>query len=657
MLLTVSDSGGGSSQSGTDGAVVAGGAIGYRVTVANDTPAASTAELGDPVPAALSGVTWTATVTDGASAATMSGSGAITNNELTLPAGAQVTFTVTGTIGLSSTGTLTDSATLTPANAPVLTASDSDAVATLTMTDGDGGSSPSAAAPGGTTGAAFSGNSIVYQIAISNTGARSITTTLSDELPAVLQDSTWSAQGTSGASAATTSGIGNISDDALTLPASSELTFTIDASVSATATGTLSDAATLTPTGGDGATAVDTDAVAAPVVPAVTVTDDGGASSSSDAVGVAVAGGQIIYQVVVGNTDSSATTASLSEPVPSDLTDVTWSAAGAGGATATSGSGSGEITNDSLTLPAGSHITFTITGTVAASATGTLTDAVSVTPAHTTAVQASVSGSITTLTLTDDDGGSSVTGAQGTAIAGAGITYTIGVTNTGASGVETALAYVLAAEVTNDTWSVNSTSGGAQASSSDGTGNLSDDLTLPAGSTITFVIGGTVSVGASGTLDNACGMFAEVSGLNQSGGDVSETDDITQSATLTTAMTDSDGGSSSGTKGSVAPDGSITYTITFTNSGPSNATGVSANETLPIQGLENESSPNLPNGVSFDATTGLWAIGTIDAGSSVTVELSGTVPSNATGATYVNQVIASSQDSPSSSATDTDNLS
>ena len=67
-------------------------------------------------------------------------------------------------------------------------------------------------------------------------------------------------------------------------------------------------------------------------------------------------------------------------------------------------------------------------------------------------------------------------------------------------------------------------------------------------------------------------------------------------------------------------------------------------DTLPTQGLTNISSPNLPAGVTFTSATDTWTLATLASGQSVTLQLAGTVPSGATGSTYVNTATASASD-------------
>lgn len=75
-------------------------------------------------------------------------------------------------------------------------------------------------------------------------------------------------------------------------------------------------------------------------------------------------GHPIIYTVTVQNAGpSTATDATVSDDLPTTVTDATWTCAATGGATCAA-SGSGDI-SDSVTIPAGGVLTYTVTGTVA----------------------------------------------------------------------------------------------------------------------------------------------------------------------------------------------------------------------------------------------------------------------------------------------------
>ncbi len=86
------------------------------------------------------------------------------------------------------------------------------------------------------------------------------------------------------------------------------------------------------------------------------------------------AGQQVTYTIVVSNNGTAtATNAQVSDLIPANLTNVTWTSVAAGGASDNQLSGTGNI-NDFVTLPPGGSITYTLTGTVVGSTTlGSLT--------------------------------------------------------------------------------------------------------------------------------------------------------------------------------------------------------------------------------------------------------------------------------------------
>jgi uncharacterized repeat protein (TIGR01451 family) len=81
----------------------------YTVTVANAGPAAASATVVDVFPASYTGVSWVC-VASGGGTCVASGNGNITQN-VSLPSGGQVTYTVSGTVAPGTTGSLSNSAT------------------------------------------------------------------------------------------------------------------------------------------------------------------------------------------------------------------------------------------------------------------------------------------------------------------------------------------------------------------------------------------------------------------------------------------------------------------------------------------------------------------------------------------------------------------
>jgi uncharacterized repeat protein (TIGR01451 family) len=163
-----------------------------------------------------------------------------------------------------------------------------------------------------------------------------------------------------------------------------------------------------------------------------------------------------------------------------------------------------------------------------------------------------------------------------------------------------------------------------------------------------------ISSSASGSLSNTVTLtppasFTNTNPLAGAGGAVSATDSDTVAQGLLTI-------SNSDNVSSVAPGSADVYTILVSNSGPSAATNLSVVDTLPTQGFANITSPNLPVGVTFNAATVTWSLPSLPVGQSVTLQLSGSVPSSATGSTYVNAASASASDATAVNASDSDSL-
>jgi uncharacterized repeat protein (TIGR01451 family) len=115
-------------------------------------------------------------------------------------------------------------------------------------------------------------------------------------------------------------------------------------------------------------TATDTDTLGASVDLSITKTD--GRS-------LAVSGAKTVYTITVSNPGpAGAVGATVTDAPPATLTNVTWTCAASNGATCTA-SGSGPI-NDTVNLPSGSSVVYTLTATVDPLATGTVSNTATV---------------------------------------------------------------------------------------------------------------------------------------------------------------------------------------------------------------------------------------------------------------------------------------
>ena len=546
----------------TDGVATAvpGGSVTYTITASNATAVAATgATVADTFPATLT-CTWTCTGTGGGTC-TASGSGNI-NDAVNLPGSASVTYVASCAIASAATGTLSNTATVTIAgdpNAANNSATDTDTLTpqsdlAIIKTDG-----VTTATPGG---------SVTYTITASNAGPSSAAgSTVADTFPAS-ETCTWTCAGAGGGTC-TASGSGNI-NDAVNLPSGGSTIYTASCAISAAATGTLSNTATVTAPGGvtdpvpGNNSATDTDTLGAQADLAITKTD--GVTS-------ATAGGSVTYTITASNAGpSSAAGSTVADTFPASET-CTWTCAGAGGGTCTA-SGSGNI-NDAVNLPSGGSTIYTASCTISAAATGTLSNTATVTapagvtdpvPGNNSATDSDALGASADLAITKTDG---VT----TATAGGSVTYTITASNAGpSSAAGSTVADTFPASETC-TWTCAGAGGGTCTAA--GSGNINDAVNLPSGGSTIYTASCTISAAATGTLSNTATVTAPAGVTDPVPGNNSATDSDALGASADLAITKTDGVTTA-TAG-----GSVTYTITASNAGPSSATGSTVADTFP----------------------------------------------------------------------------
>ncbi len=539
-----------------------GGSTTYTITASNPTggDGVTGATVADTFPAALT-CTWTC-VGAGGGTCTASGSGNI-NDTVNLPAGGSTTYTASCTISASATGTLSNTATVTspipdpnPANNSATDTDTLAASADLAITKTDG---VTTATPGG---------SVTYTITSSNAGPSNATgATVSDTFPAALT-CTWTCVGAGGGTC-TAAGSGNISD-IVNLPAGGSTTHTASCTISAAATGTLSNTATVTAPAGvtdpnpGNNSATDTDTLGASADLSITKTD--GVTSATP-------GGSVTYTITASNAGpSNATGATVADTFPAALT-CTWTCVGAGGGTCAA-SGSGNI-NATVNLPAGGSTTHTASCTISAAATGTLSNTATVTapagvtdpnPGNNSATDTDTLGASADLSITKTDGVTSAT-------PGGSVTYTITASNAGPSAATGATVTDTFPASLTCTWTCVGAGGGTCTAS--GSGNINATVNLPAGGSTTHTASCTISAAATGTLSNTATVAAPAGVTDPSPGNNSATDTDTLGASADLSITKTDGVTSA------TPGGSVTYTITASNAGPSNATGATVADTFP----------------------------------------------------------------------------
>jgi len=295
--------------------------------------------------------------------------------------------------------------------------------------------------------------------------------------------------------------------------------------------------------------------------------------TKTDGVTTALAGGSVTYTITASNGGTVGNPAAVvADTFPAGLTCST-TCAGSLGGTCAAGPIAGNI-NDTANIPSGGSVTYTAVCAISPSATGSLTNTATVSGgAVTDAVAANNSATDTdTLGLSAD---LSITKTDGvtTATAGGSVTYTITASNAGPSTATGATVADTFPAFLTCTWTCVGAGGGTCAAA--GSGNINGTVNLPAGGSVTYTASCAVSAAATGTLSNTATVTAPAGVSDPTPGNNSATDSDTLGANADLAITKTDGVTTA-TAG-----GSVTYTITASNAGPSNATGATVADTFP----------------------------------------------------------------------------
>jgi uncharacterized repeat protein (TIGR01451 family) len=503
---------------------------------------------------------------------------------------------------------------------------------------------------------------LVYTVSVTNSGpsdASGVTISDTDILAANLPAGVTfvSAAGSNASTFDTSTGIWTIGS----LPAGESRSLTITLTVGAGVASMITNLATVaTVTEVDSNLANNSDSETTSVLAQVDIAVTKLSSATTVIAGSGT--GNLVYTITATNNGPSNATGVVvadnlvSTPsLPPGVTLV--SALGTGGSTFNNGTGQWSIGN----LPVGESRTLTVTLTVGANAADSLVlnNIASVLLVNQTdTVPDNDSASTTTNVDRNVDIEVTKNSSASTVIAGSGngnLVYTVTASNTGpsnASGVVISDAPVSAANLPAGVTLVSAV--GSNGSTFNTTTGLWTIGNLAVGETRTLTI--TLTVGASASDSLVMNNTALVSVVNETDTEPDNDSDsvttevdrsvdiaVTKVANVATVV------AGSGI-------GNVIYTVTTTNTGPSNASGVIVTDTAILPA-------NLPAGVSlvsvvssgnatFNTTTGLWTIGDLAVGQSRTLTVTLTVGSSAVaGLLLANTATLSDVNEPDSNST------
>ncbi len=508
-----------------------------------------------------------------------------------------------------SDDTAGDGGTLNSWSVQITTASCPTADLSITKTDGQASAVP--------------GQPITYTITAGNAGPSAVTgATVADTFPAALTGVTWTCTGAGGGSCPA-SGSGNL-NASVNLPAGGSVTFTVNAAIDPAATGTLSNTAAITAPAGvtDPAPANNSATDNTDLTPQADLS-----ITKSDDADPVVAGTLLTYTVVVVNGGPSvANDVQVTDTLPAGVSFV--SSTAPGGCT-----GAGVLLCDVGTVQPGlpNSVSFTITvlvGQGAPPAGTTLTNSAAVTattpdpdPAYNTAVETTQvvsESSLVTLKVDSDD----------PVLAGTSLAYTITVQNNGPSDAHNIVVTdVLPAGVTyaSDSFGCNT------AALPTLTCNVG---TLPASGIQTITLNVLVDPSTLGTITNTVTVTGDPSLIGTL---------VSSQDTLVLASADLAVSKQILSGSPFLPGSTVTYRVTVTNNGPSDAGGFTLSDVLPA-GLTYVS--HTASAGSYSNATGDWVVGALASGGSVTLDLTAAINSGTENTTLTNTAAITSTSTP-----------
>ncbi len=273
----------------------------------------------------------------------------------------------------------------------------------------------------------------------------------------------------------------------------------------------------------------------------------------------------------------------------------------------------------------GASIPILIRGTVSPSATGVITNTAEVTsttpdpnPFNNTST---VNTDVSVVPPTEADVSVVKVGNLNPVAPGETLVYTINVANAGpADAQNVVLTDVIPSSILGAEYSID---GGITFTPWPGSYSIG---TLPVGATRTILIMGTVSPSATGVITNT----ANVTSTTPDPDPFNNTSTVNTDVSVIPPVEEADVSVvKTASPNPVRAGGTLTYTIVVSNAGPADAQNVVLTDTIPssITGAEF----SIDGGVTFNPWPGSYTIGTLLAGTSMTILIRGNVASQNTG--------------------------
>ena len=349
---------------------------------------------------------------------------------------------------------------------------------------------------------AIPGTAITYTITVENRGPMDVAgATVTDNFPATLEDIEYISTSTGTVSGNTTSGTDDITDT-VDMTVGSTIVYTVNATILSAATGTLENTATVQPPEGviDPDEGNNTSTDINQLTPAVDLT----VNKTDDRTTVAP-GEEFNYTISITNQGpSDVVDARFTDAFPATISDVNFtSSVISGTVTGNTPTGSMDI-DDALNMTAGSTLEYVTTATVNQSAEGTIENTatievpvgtIDIDPASNSSTDITDVGRVVDIVVTKTDN-------QETAAPNQELVYEMTVTNFGPSDVsDVEITDNFPAELLQVSYG-STAEGGATGNTPQGTNEINDVVSLPAGSRINYIASGFVAESATVDISN-----------------------------------------------------------------------------------------------------------------------------------------------------------